>query len=156
MIRSRSRPTQAECQRARHLERNRGPISHNCTYLLDIYHASWRESPADSDCLHSGMRDLLSTVSARLGSLLKKGVMNFSPTSILPAKRPRDHSPIPCAAPANSKRFRNAIVLAPMVRSGNCKLLSTSPEYLRFQNSKLLLGLAPSFLQANSFGTSTY
>jgi hypothetical protein len=83
----------------------------------------------------SGMRDLLSTVFARLGSLLKKSVMDSPSTSMLPAKRLRDHTPVPCPAPANSKRFRNATVLAPMVRSGNRELLSTSQEHLGFQDS---------------------
>lgn len=103
----------------------------------------------------SGMRDSLSAVFVRLGSLLKKKIMNSPPAPMLPAKRPRDHSPVPRPAPANSKRFRNATVLAPMVRSGNCESFSTSPEHLQFQYPKPLLSASSSILQANFFGTST-
>lgn len=99
----------------------------------------------------SGMRDSLSAVFVRLGSLLKKKITNSPPAPMIPAKRPRDHSPVPHPAPANSKRFRNATVLAPMVRSGNCESFSTSPEYLQFQYPKLLLSASFSILQAKFF-----
>lgn len=151
-----------ECQRARRLEKKDGHISHNCTYLLEIYIAHHSPQPGrgvlslTQNFSISGMRDLLSTVFARFGSFLKKSVMDSPSSSVLPAKRPRDHTPAPCPAPANSKRFRDATVLAPMVRSGNCELLlSTSPEDLGFQNSTPSLDASSSVLQANSVSTPT-
>lgn len=136
-----------EDQKAQRLERNDGPISDYCTYLPDIYITCHGQgfllTWIVSIC---GMRGLLSTVFARVGSLLEKSVMESSSTSVLPAKRPRDHIPIHSPASANSKRFRNAIVLAPMVRSGTCELLSTSPEHYVFRNSMPSFGASSSIL----------
>jgi len=126
-----------ECQRARRLEKNHGHISHDCTYLLEIYHALGPGILLTQNVSISGMRDLLSTVFARFGSFLKKSVMDSPSSSILPAKRPRDHTSVPCPAPANSKRFRDATVLAPMVRSGNCESVQR-PTNQFFQHTYIM------------------